>query len=148
MTKNQLNEIITDLVAAWKMRKDSLVAIHEAGLVALGIDSNGIPYGLDFLVLDDMPDNRSDGSHNSFSFDGFTVRFHTAENLEIDGRPVLVLPSGMDYPTLEPETLLEFLPKSADFDNLLEQRAALAELLYFDKMYDDELREFGAYVRF
>lgn len=49
MTKEHLNEIMAGLYTRLKIDKSDLVAVHEAGLVALGFDSNAIPYGLDFL---------------------------------------------------------------------------------------------------
>jgi hypothetical protein len=42
---------------------------------------------------------------------------------------------------------LEALPTSPDFSYLLEQRAALAEVLYFDDMTDEQLMEFRSFVR-
>lgn len=51
MTKEHLNEIMASLCKKLMIDKSDLVAIHEAALVALGIDSNAVPYGLDFLVL-------------------------------------------------------------------------------------------------
>lgn len=51
MTKEHLNEIMASLCEKLRIDKSDLVAVHEAALVALGIDSNAVPYGLDFLVL-------------------------------------------------------------------------------------------------
>lgn len=126
-----------------KIRKSDLVAIHEAGLVALGIDSNAVPYGLDFLVLrDDM-----DGSDREFPFAGFDIRLYTPEEFGPEASISLVVPKGMDFPALDPETILETISNSPSSTYLMEQRAALAELLHFDEMDDDELRQFAAHVR-
>lgn len=42
---------------------------------------------------------------------------------------------------------METIHKSPDSGYLMEQRAALAELLLFDDMDDEELRQFAAHVR-
>lgn len=48
---------------------------------------------------------------------------------------------------LDPELVLKMLPESPDSALLLEQRARLAEVLYCDKMSDEELLAFHRYVR-
>lgn len=126
-----------------KIRKSDLVAVHEAGLVALGIDSNAIPYGLDFLLLNGTEDDIV----REFSFEGFDIRLYTPEEFGADGSMSLVSPKDMDFPVLAPEVILETISKSPSFKYLMEQRAALAELLHFDDMDDDVLRQFAANVR-
>lgn len=126
-----------------KIRKSDLVAVHEAGLVALGIDSNAIPYGLDFLLLNGTEDDVV----REFSFEGFDIRLYTPEEFGADGSMSLVSPKDMDFPVLAPEVILETISKSPSCKYLMEQRAALAELLHFDDMNDDELRQFAAHVR-
>lgn len=143
MTKEHLNEIMTSLCARLKIDKSDLVAVHEAGLVALGIDSNAIPYGLDFLLLN----GTGDGPEREFAFEGFDIRLYTQEEFGLDQPISLVAPEGMDFPVLAPEVILETIHKSPDSRYLMEQRAALAELLHFDDMDDDELRQFAAHVR-
>ena len=56
-------------------------------------------------------------------------------------------PEGVDFPALAPEVILQTIRKSPSGRYLMEQRAALAELLHFDDMDDDELRQFAAQVR-
>ena len=143
MTKVHLNEIMAGLCARLKIDKSDLVAVHEAGLVALGVDSNAIPYGLDFLVL------RSDidGNDREFPFAGFDIRLYTPGEFELDQLISLVAPEGMDFPALAPEVILETIHKSPSGRYLMEQRATLAELLHFDDMDDEELRQFATYVR-
>lgn len=126
-----------------KIRKSDLVAVHEAGLVALGIDSNAIPYGLDFLLLNGTEDDIV----REFSFEGFDIRLYTPEEFGADGSMSLVSPKDMDFPVLAPEVILETISKSPSCKYLMEQRAALAELLHFEDMNDDELRQFAAHVR-
>lgn len=143
MTKEHLNEIMAALCEKLKIRKSDLVAVHEAGLVALGIDSNAIPYGLDFLVLQgDM-----DGGDREFPFAGFDIRLYTPEEFGSEVSISLVVPRGMEFPALAPELILETISKSPDSGYLMEQRAALAELLHFDEMNDGELCQFAAHVR-
>lgn len=126
-----------------KIRKSDLVAVHEAGLIALGIDSNAIPFGLDFLMLN----GAEDATEREFIFEGFDIRLHTPVEFGADESISLVIPKGLDFPAIAPEVILETLSKSPDSRYLMEQRAALAELLHFDEMDDDELRQFAAHVR-
>lgn len=134
---------MTGLCRKLKIRKSDLVAVHEAGLVALGIDSNAIPYGLDFLLLN----GAEDGIVREFTFEGFDIRLYTPEEFGTDEPISLVAPKGMDFPVLAPEVILETIHKSPSCKYLMEQRAALAELLHFDDMDDGELRQFAAHVR-
>lgn len=143
MTKGHLNEIMAGLCARLKIRECDLVAVHEAGLIALGIDSNAIPYGLDFLMLN----GAEDGTVREFTFEGFDIRLHAPGEFRADGSNSLVIPKGMDFPALAPEVILETIHKSPSGRYLMEQRAALAELLHFDDMDDEELRQFATYVR-
>lgn len=143
MTKEHLNEIMAGLCWKLKIRKNDLVAVHEAGLIALGIDSNAIPYGLDFLLLN----GAEDGTVCEFTFEGFDIRLYTPEDYGLDQPISLVVPKGMNFPVLAPEVILETIHKSPSGRYLMEQRAALAELLHFDDMDDDELRQFAAHVR-
>ena len=103
-----------------KIRKSDLVAVHEAGLVALGIDSNAVPYVLDFLVLrGDM-----DSNDREFPFSGFDIHLHTPQEFKSDEYISLVVPKGMDFPALAPTVILETIHKSPDSGYLMEQRAA------------------------
>lgn len=120
-----------------------MVAVHEAGLIALGIDSNAIPYGLDFLLLN----GAEDGTVREFTFEGFDIRLHTPEKFGVDEPISLVIPKGMNFPALAPEVILKTIHESPSGRYLMEQRAALAELLHFDDMDDEELRQFAAHVR-
>lgn len=143
MTKEHLNEIMAGLCRKLKIRKSDLVAVHEAGMVALGIDSNAIPYGLDFLLLNGAEEDIV----REFTFEGFDIRLHALGKFGADESIPLVAPEGMDFPALAPEVILETIHKSPSGRYLMEQRAALAELLHFDDMDDDELRQFAAHVR-
>lgn len=143
MTKEHLNEIMAGLCRKLKIRKSDLVAVHEAGLVALGIDSNAVPYGLDFLLLN----GTEDGTVRELIFDGFDIHLHAPGEFEANESISLVIPKGLDFPALAPEAILETISESPDSKYLMEQRAALAELLHFDEMDDEELRQFAIHVR-
>lgn len=56
-------------------------------------------------------------------------------------------PEGVDFPALAPEVILQMIRKSSSGRYLMEQRAVLAELSYFDDLDDEELRQFAAHVR-
>lgn len=143
MTKEHLNEIMSALCEKLKIRKSDLVAVHEAGLVALGIDSNAVPYGLDFLLQNGI----EDGTEREFTFEGFDIRLHALGEFGAVESISLVIPKGVDFPALAPEVILKTIHKSPSGKYLMEQRAALAELLHFDDMDDEELRQFAAHVR-
>lgn len=53
-------------------------------------------------------------------------------------------PEGVDFPALAPEVILQTIRKSSSGRYLMEQRAVLAELSYFDDLDDEELRQFAA----
>lgn len=59
----------------------------------------------------------------------------------------LAAPEGMDFPALAPEGILQTIRRSPSGRYLMEQRAVLAELSYFDDLDDEELRQFAAHVR-
>lgn len=59
----------------------------------------------------------------------------------------LAAPEGMDFPALAPEDILQTIRRSPSGRYLMEQRAALAELSYFDDLDDEELLQFAAHVR-
>lgn len=143
MTKEHLNEVMSALCEKLKIRKSDLVAVHEAGLVALGIDSNAVPYGLDFLLQNGI----EDGTEREFTFEGFDIRLHAPGEFGAVESISLVIPKGVDFPALAPEVILKTIHKSPSGKYLMEQRAALAELLHFDDMDDEELRQFAAHVR-
>lgn len=64
------------------------------------------------------------------------------------GEPISsAAPEGVDFPALAPEVILQTIRKSPSGRYLMEQRAALAELPYFDDLDDEELRQFAAHVR-
>lgn len=94
MTKEHLNEIMASLCKKLMIDKSDLVAIHEAALVALGIDSNAVPYGLDFLVLRGL----GDAGVSKLSIDGFDIRLHAPENFEANGPISLVAPQRHGFP--------------------------------------------------
>lgn len=56
-------------------------------------------------------------------------------------------PEGVDFPALAPEVIFQTIRKSSSGRYLMEQRAVLAELSYFDDLDDEELRQFAAHVR-
>lgn len=143
MTKEHLNEIMSALCEKLKIRKSDLVAVHEAGLVALGIDSNAVPYGLDFLLQNGI----EDGTEREFTFEGFDIRLHAPGEFGAVESISLVIPKGVDFRALAPEVILKTIHKSPSGKYLMEQRSALAELLHFDDMDDEELRQFAAHVR-
>lgn len=103
MTKEHLNEIMSALCEKLKIRKSDPVAVHEAGLVALGIDSNAVPYGLDFLLQNGIEDD----TEREFTFEGFDIRLHAPGEFGAVESISLVIPKGVDFPALAPEVILK-----------------------------------------
>lgn len=75
------------------------------------------------------------------------IRIWTPKSLGLPSRRVRVRCERYGCWALDPELVLRVLPLSPDFPGLAEQRARLAEVLYHDRMTDDELLLFSRYVR-
>jgi hypothetical protein len=156
MRSGRIAEIARAVAEMAHLDISDLVAIHEAELVVLGIDNNALPYGIDFLLSNAAVD-ASCGSASCVGSDevlllgggagDYRVRlWRTLGGLaasELD----LVGHTAFPGRLLEPSLALELLPLSPDFRYLYEQRAALAELLYFDVMPRVQLEQFARYVR-
>jgi transcriptional regulator with XRE-family HTH domain len=132
--------------------------VHEAALMAWGLDNNLAPYGVDVLASKKAFDALKQGAAQQLEYMGNTyveflndyapvrVWLSIGEGVTFaSGR--LVDCERVGYRCLRPELVLEALPASPDFQYLLEQRAALAEVLYFDDMTDEQLMEFRSFVR-
>lgn len=129
---------------------EDMVPIHEAALQLLEADYNVLPYGLDVIVSN--KDYRRAfpfefGGKRELCFEETPLRIWRArghlKKVYREAQPLKAYPVRCPAP----ETILRLLPKSPDFPYLREQYAALAEILYFDRMTDEELGEFCRYVR-
>lgn len=155
MRAERIDEIARAVAAQARVSARRLVAVHESALVLLGIDNNAVPYGIDFLLPKHArPKGGAWARHGGDEYLALggdegeyavrlwrTVGGHRAGELETVRHRLF---SGR---LLAPEAALELLPLSPDFRFLYEQRAALAELLYFDRMPREQLAEFVRYVR-
>ncbi len=155
MRTERIDEIARAIGAQAGVKARDLVAVHESALVVFGIDNNAIPYGIDFLLPKNArPKGETWERHEADEYLALggaegqyavrlwrTVGGHRASELETVRHRLF---SGR---LLAPELALELLPLSPDFRFLYEQRAALAELLYFDAMPHEQLAQFVRYVR-
>lgn len=129
---------------------EDMVPIHETALQLLEADYNVLPYGLDVIVpnLDYRRAFPFDlGGKRKLCFEETPIRIWRArgplKKVYKEAEPLKAYP--VRCPS--PETILRLLPSSPDFPYLREQYAGLAEILYFDRMTDEELGEFFRYVR-
>lgn len=133
---------------------DRMFAAHESALQLLDIDNNVIPFAVDVAVgrrdyrLIDAPETVHMGHrYKDLSRGRIPARaWRSMGDMRCSRRRTGVL-ADLGIGCLLPENILKALPLSPEFDLLREQYARLAEVLYFDRMTDDELREFLRYVR-
>lgn len=154
MRREELDAVLCGLVDP-----TASALVHEAALMAWGLDNNVSPYAIDVLVPPRSFDalaaahGAQTGEHmgNRYvAFDGLAVPVRAWRSVGDDVRYEprrLVFCEKFGRRCLRPEVVLEALPSSPDFRFLYEQRAALAEVLYFDDMTDEQLMEFRSYVR-
>lgn len=153
LSKEKLDTLLNGLIGI----KDCAL-VHEAALMAWGIDNNYVPYSVDVLASKKAFDVLRYGGGQQFEHMGnrciefasdyapIRVWLSIGEGITFaSGRLIDCKYAG--YRCLRPELVLEALPTSPDFQYLLEQRAALAEVLYFDDMTDEQLMEFRSFVR-
>lgn len=125
---------------------------HEAACTAFGTNYNAILHEVDAIVPAGQLASIGELSEGGFlgipldtsvmirlwpdeALLGTDVRYHEIWSKDYECR------------VLDPELVLRLLPCSPDYPLLLEQRARLAEVLYFDQMSDEELMLFHKYVR-
>ena len=154
LNKERLSALLDGIVDAGEC-----ALVHEAALMVWGIDNNLAPYAIDVLVskktytrLAETRKARVDeymGNHY-VQFESSYVPIRAWSSVG-DGMSFasgrLIDCANVGYRCLRPELALEALPSSPDFQFLLEQRAALAEVLYFDDMTNEQLMEFRSFVR-
>lgn len=113
-----------------------------------GLSINAITSAVDVLVPAVDGGEALGSRYEEMDRFGTTVRIWKAlsDGTAFDEAP---LRWGDDYERfcLDPERELEEMPHSPDFRFMLEMRARLAEVLYFDWMDDAELALFRKYVR-
>jgi hypothetical protein len=137
MESRLLRHVVTEL----DKRCESYALVHEAALMAYGLDNNVVPTAVDVLSP------------------GVGERCIALPRQEVPLRVWDRIPGASLDPSdliwskaygcnvLRPDLLLDSLDFSPDIDMLREQRAALAMVLYADAMSDDQLMEFDSHVR-
>lgn len=141
-------------------RNRDVLLIHEAALVAFGLDYNVSPYGLDVLVGSAalkpiMLEAGAGASQHVWGLDRFVclergdmpVRLWGTLNGHEPDVWRSVYNGDYDRYCLAPDDVVRTLPLSPDAPLLLEERARLAEVLWYDKMTNEELSTFCQYVR-
>lgn len=163
MRAERIDEIARTVAAQARVSARRLVAVHESALVLLGIDNNAVPYGIDFLLPKHaQPKSGAWAQHGGGAWaqhggdeylalggggGEYAVRLWRTVGGRRAGELETVRHRLFSGRLLAPEAALELLPLSPDFRFLYEQRAAIAELLYFDRMPREQLAEFVRYVR-
>ena len=127
---------------------------HEAAISGWYLDVNLTLKAIDVLVdtssLSGLPPSaaRSDGAYRTIAISGGGVirlwdrigPFAYGDAPRVDAPLYGCL-------ALDPYAVLETMPLSPDYRYLLEQRALLAEVLFFDMLDDEHLGLFHRYVR-
>ena len=128
--------------------------LHEAALAAWGISYSVVLPAMDILLIDDrdaallgleVPEQL--GTFARLDAADMPLRVWSRRSVGLSGSFDVVECPGYGCDALAPETVLEKLPYSPDARLLLEARARLAEVLFFDRMDDEQLGEFDSYVR-
>lgn len=154
MNPSQLDSLVGDIV-----RREESALVHEAAIASWGLDFSATTRAVDLLVceraFDALRANRPEcvmeycgNKYISLSREGLPVSLWASVGDGLSFKDAsFVWNEDYDRACLEPESVLAALPSSPDYRFLLEQRARLAEVLYFDRMSDAELSEFHRYVR-
>jgi|GEM_PF-892131 len=150
------NPIFEKLFAFSGGNKEDFIAIHETALYIWNIDNNLFPYGWDFLVSDTFDLENISGYVSKTEMPNY-IEFIFGKNIKLRlwkkieqwdfATAPTVYSEKKQIKVLDPEEVLQNLEKSPDIEFLYEQRAGLAEVLYFDLMSDEELQMFRDYVR-
>lgn len=121
---------------------DSFMLVHEAALIAYGLDNNVFPMAIDTYA--------PGSTDKQMVIEGTNVPIRVWGHLPgIQMREEdVVWSKAYGCRVLRPDLLLETLILSPDIELLWEQRAALAMVLYADLMTDDQLREYDTHVRY
>ena len=128
--------------------------VHESALMAWGVDNNIVLEAVDVHIPDtkdiedlglDAPDTV--GSYVETVIDDVRIRVWSSAALGLPPAYIRVFSKAYACWCLDPAIVLELLPLSPDALWLHEQRARLAEILFFDRMDDDLLERYMARVR-
>lgn len=122
--------------------------LHEAAMSVWGLNFNAVTRSIDVLAAECVIAVPPDLPYQEVRRSGVTVRIwnRLSDGATIESAPLRWDDDYRRY-CIDPERELEEMPCSPDFRYMLEMRAHLAEVLYFDKMSDEELSLFHKYVR-
>ena len=130
------------------------VLLHEAALAAWGISYSVVLPAMDILLINDRDAARLGlevpeqlGTFACLDAADMPLRVWSRKSVGLSGSFDVVECPGYGCDALAPETVLEKLPYSPDARLILEARARLAEILFFDRMSDEQLGEFDSYIR-
>lgn len=137
MVSRLLRHVVTEL----DKRYESYALVHEAALMAFGLDNNVVPMAIDVLA--------PGVGERRIELPGQEVPLRVWDRIpgaSLDSCD-LIWSKAYGCNVLRPDLLLDSLDFSPDIDMLREQRAALAMVLYADAMSDDQLMKFDSHVR-
>lgn len=143
MTPEELDRILDPLVDRHRS-----ALLHEAAMMAWGLSINAVTRAVDVLAPPSGQPVPSWPPYKETRRLGVAVRVwsNLSDGSSFDDAPIRWNERYGRY-CLDPERELEEMPHSPDFRYMLEMRARLAEVLYFDQMSDEELAQFHRYVR-
>lgn len=136
-------------IEALKNLKCDFAFFHEAALAIWGISYNSFLSNIDALVSKPV-DGMEAGNPYYVEKIGDNLNLRLWLDVETIGAPVQkhdIWSETYNCRVLDPELVLDLLPASPDYQELYEVRARLAMILYYDKMPEADLLEFGKYVR-
>lgn len=122
---------------------------HEAALAIWGISYNSFLSTVDALVSKPIDGMEANNPYFAKKI-GDSLNLRLWLDVETIGAPVQkhdMWNETYNCRVLDPELVLDLLPASPDYQELYEARARLAMVLYYDKMSESDLLEFGKYVR-
>ena len=129
--------------------------VHESALMAWGIDNNIVLEAVDVHIpdaedyeaigVDAFPESL--GSYFETVVEDVRIRLWSSASLGLPPAYIRVYSKAYTCWCLDPAIVLDKLPLSPDAAWLHEQRARLAEVLYFDRMDDELLERYMARVR-
>ena len=139
---------------------DEYALMHEAAVTVWGLNYSVIPRSVDVLVAPGLFERLAacEGVRRH-EHEGEAYLEHLDAGCGVPARywgqvggvafdpEARVWSAKFERPVLDPELTLQLMPHSPEWRFLLEQRARLAEVLYFDDMTDEELATFHRYVR-
>ena len=128
--------------------------VHESALAGWGIDNNAFLSAVDALILTaegfdclHVAEPAAPGEFVTIACGDCRVRLWSRKSLNLVGPFDVVACGQYACEALAPELVLQKLAYSPDAENLMEQRARLAAIVYSEALSDEEIEMYSRYVR-